>query len=263
MSDVLAPDLVLHNGKIVTVDQDFSIAQAVAIKNGRFVAVGSDSEILALAGAQTERVDLEGKTILPGLNDSHVHLAHRVGEPPDPLIPKFAQAKSIAEIVEVVAQKVAVTPPGEVVWIPRGPRLQRIQENRWPTRYDLDPVSPENPVILAFAGDQVNVGNSLGSGRRQHRLAMYANPTKRAFSESSISIPEAESLQEWPPALARFTCCGKEKRIECLARRQIAGKHPQRSEEGHSSQRNHQPFRSPDQHGESAHPTRLSKACPQ
>ena len=59
--DVLAPERILHNGKIVTVDHDFSIAQAVAIRNGRFVAVGSDSEILALAGAQTEKVDLEGK----------------------------------------------------------------------------------------------------------------------------------------------------------------------------------------------------------
>ncbi len=72
VSDVLAPDLVLHNGKIVTVDEGFSIVQAVAIENGRFVAVGSDSEILALAGTQTEKVDLEGKTVLPGLNDSHV-----------------------------------------------------------------------------------------------------------------------------------------------------------------------------------------------
>ncbi len=61
--DLLAPERVLYNGKIVTVDQDFSIAQAVAIREGRFVAVGSDSEILALAGAQTEKVDLEGKTI--------------------------------------------------------------------------------------------------------------------------------------------------------------------------------------------------------
>ncbi|MCH6570773.1 MAG: hypothetical protein IH794_11765, partial [Acidobacteria bacterium] len=59
--DVLAPERILHNGKIVTVDQDFSIAQAVAIRNGRFLAVGSDSEILALAGAQTEKVELEGK----------------------------------------------------------------------------------------------------------------------------------------------------------------------------------------------------------
>ncbi len=61
--DALAPDLVLHNGKIVTVDEDFSIAEAVAIREGRFVAVGSDSEILSLAGADTRQVDLEGNTV--------------------------------------------------------------------------------------------------------------------------------------------------------------------------------------------------------
>ena len=73
--DALAPDLVLYNGKIVTVDEDFSIAQAVAIRDGRFVAVGSDSEILSLAGSNTRQVDLEGNTVLPGFNDSHLHLA--------------------------------------------------------------------------------------------------------------------------------------------------------------------------------------------
>jgi len=59
--DVLAPDMILHNGKIVTVDGDFSIAEAVAIKDGHFVAVGSNSEILSLAGAPTATFDLEGK----------------------------------------------------------------------------------------------------------------------------------------------------------------------------------------------------------
>ena len=118
--DALAPDLVLHNGKIVTVDEDFSIAQAVAIKDGRFVAVGSDSEILSLAGADTEQVDLEGNTVLPGFNDSHLHLAWPVGEPPNPAIQELGKARSIAEIVEVVRQKVAVTPPGELVWMPGG-----------------------------------------------------------------------------------------------------------------------------------------------
>ena len=214
--DVLAPERILHNGKIVTVDHDFSIAQAVAIRNGRFVAVGSDSEILALAGAQTEKVDLEGKTVLPGLNDSHVHLAHRVGEPPDPLILKFAQAKSIAEIVEVVAQKVAATPTGEVVWIPRGPRIQQIQENRWPTRYDLDPVSPENPVILAFAGDQANVGNSLALAaanidrnvRQPYKEGLFGEfdidprsgePTGVATGFSALHmLREGETLNVWP-----------------------------------------------------------------
>ena len=214
--DVLAPERILHNGKFVTVDQDFSIAQAVAIRNGRFVAVGSDSEILALAGAQTEEVDLQGKTVLPGLNDSHVHLAHRVGEPPDPLIPKFAQARSIAEIVELVAQKVAATPAGEVVWIPRGPRLQQIQEKRWPTRYDLDPVSPENPVILAFAGDTANVGNSLALAaaninrtvRQPYKEGLFGEfdidprtgePTGVATGFSAFHmLREGEALNVWP-----------------------------------------------------------------
>ena len=161
--DAIAPDIVLHNGKIVTVDEDFSIAQAVAIKDGRFVAVGSDDEILPLAGARTEKVDLEGKTVLPGFNDSHLHLVWPVGQAPDPAIQQLGKARSIAEIVEVVRQKVAVTPPGELVLIPFGPaRVSQIKEERWPTRWDLDPVSPEHPVIVTFAADYVYVTNSLG-----------------------------------------------------------------------------------------------------
>ncbi len=158
--DVLAPDRILHNGNIVTVDEDFSIAEAVAIKNGHFIAVGSNSEILSLAGAATETFDLEGKTVLPGLHDSHIHLAQRVADPPETLIAKMSQARSIQEIVEVVRQKVEATPPGELVWLPRGPSVNLIEEKRWPTRHDLDPVSPDHPVILIFALDLVIVANS-------------------------------------------------------------------------------------------------------
>lgn len=159
----LAPDMVLFNGKIVTVDEDFSIAQAIAIKDGLLVAVGTDQAVLALAGAETERMDLEGKTVLPGFNDSHLHLSWPVGEPPDPAIQQLGKARSIEEIVEVVRQKVAVTPPGELVWMPGGvSRVEQIEEKRWPTRHDLDPVSPENPVIVIFSADHVYVTNSLG-----------------------------------------------------------------------------------------------------
>ena len=161
--NALAPDLVLFNGKIVTVDDDFSIAQAVAIKDGLLVAVGSDQEVLSLAGAETQRTDLEGKTVLPGFNDSHLHLSWPVGEPPTPSIQQLGQARSIEEIVEVVRQKVAETPPGELVWMPGGvSRVEQIKEKRWPTRHDLDPVSPENPVIVIFSADHVYVTNSLG-----------------------------------------------------------------------------------------------------
>ena len=74
-SDALAasPDVILHNGKIVTVDDTFSIAEAIAIADGRIVAVGVDSDVRALGGERTRLTDLEGRTVLPGLIDTHTH----------------------------------------------------------------------------------------------------------------------------------------------------------------------------------------------
>ncbi|MDA2933855.1 amidohydrolase [Acidobacteria bacterium AH-259-D05] len=184
VSSALAPDMVLYNGKIVTVDEDFSTAQAVAIKDGRFVAVGSDEQVLSLAGADTEKMDLSGRTVLPGFNDSHLHLAWPVGEPPHPAIRQLGKARSIEEILEVVGQKVAVTPPGELVWIPGGvARAAQIKEKRWPTRHDLDPVSPENPVILIFAADHVYVTNSLGLSRAKINRRTVQPYSKGLFGE--------------------------------------------------------------------------------
>ena len=158
----LAPDMVLHNGKIVTVDESFSIAQAVAIKDGRFVAVGSDGDILALSGTGTEVMDLEGKTVLPGFNDSHLHLAWPVGEAPNPAIPELGAAGSIMEIVDIVRREVEAASPDELVWIPFGPSVvNQLSEKRWPNKFDLDPVSSDHPVILTFAADGVYVANSV------------------------------------------------------------------------------------------------------
>src|SRR5690349_17839266 len=70
-----AADLIIHNAKIVTVDGRFSIARAAAIKNGRFIAVGTDAEVMRTAGPATQRVDMKGRTVLPGFNDTHVHLS--------------------------------------------------------------------------------------------------------------------------------------------------------------------------------------------
>ena len=67
-------DLILHNGKIATQDQQRSFAQAVAIKDGRFVEVGSNEEILKLRQDSTRMVDLNRRTVIPGLNDSHLHV---------------------------------------------------------------------------------------------------------------------------------------------------------------------------------------------
>lgn len=162
--DALAPDTILHNARIVTVDEDFSMAQAVAIKDGRLVAVGSDSQVLALAGANTERIDLEGKTVLPGFYDSHIHIAGAAGEAPDPLSNAMSKATSIAEVVELVRRKVAASSPGELVRFTQGPgRAEQLEENRWPNRWDLDPVSPDNPVLInRIAADYIWITNSQG-----------------------------------------------------------------------------------------------------
>ena len=163
----LAPDAILHNGKIVTVNKDFSVVQAVAIKNGRFVAVGSDREILPLAGAKTQKIDLAGKTVLPGFNDSHIHVATGPLEAPDPSGQKLRGANSVGEILEIVRQKVEATPPGRLVRFLQGPsRMDQIKEKRWPTRQDFDSVSPKNPILISRVGpgtdDYVWITNSLG-----------------------------------------------------------------------------------------------------
>ena len=160
---VLHPDRVLFNGKIVTVDEDFSIAEAVAIKDGRFVAVGSNSQIRGLAGDRTEVMDLEGRTVLPGFNDPHLHFAHTLGFVVDELSTKYRQASSISEILAVVQEKIEQTPPGELVWFFLGPSSpSRLEEGRYPNRKDLDPISPQHPVFLEYAGNGANASaNSL------------------------------------------------------------------------------------------------------
>ena len=148
---VLHPDTVLFNAKVVTVDEDFSIAEAVAIKDGKFLAVGSNSSVRGLAGDRTEVVDLEGATVLPGFNDPHVHFAHTVGFVVDELTQKYRASRSISEILAVVQEKIEQTPAGEIVWFFLGPGSPNsLEEGRYPNRRDLDLISPQHPVFLEY-----------------------------------------------------------------------------------------------------------------
>jgi len=160
---ILHPDTVLFNGKIVTVDDDFSIAEAVAVKGGKFIAVGSNAEIRGLAGDRTEMVDLEGTTVLPGFNDPHLHFAHSLGFVADELTQKFRSSTSIQEILAMVQEKIEQTPAGELVWFFLGPGSpDRLEEGRYPNRRDLDPISPQHPVFLEYGGAGSNASaNSL------------------------------------------------------------------------------------------------------
>jgi predicted amidohydrolase YtcJ len=140
----LAPDLILLNGRIHTIDDANPLATAVAISDGRFVAVGSDEEIRTLEGARTRVEDLGGATVVPGLIDAHNHLL-ATGRMLREV--RLYDTRSIPEIVARVAARVRETPPGEWV-VGRGWDESLLAEGRHPTRHDLDAVSPDTPVVI-------------------------------------------------------------------------------------------------------------------
>jgi predicted amidohydrolase YtcJ len=147
-------DLILHNGKIVTVDQKFSIQQAVAVKAGKIVAVGSDAAILkAERGPATQVIDLAGKTMLPGLVDAHVHATDAaLSEYRGPLPP----LNSFAAVREYLSQQAAKTPKGEWIVVPRT-FPTRLTELQMPTRELLD-IEKDHPVL--FDASYVSILNS-------------------------------------------------------------------------------------------------------
>jgi len=163
--DLLAADLVIINGKIVTVDKEFSIAQAVAVKDGKIIAVGKNDEVKALAGKNTKVLDLKGKTVLPGINDSHIHaFAYWGTRPPLAVDVGYPAVKSISDVVKAVADKVKAVKPGEWIqgWGWDEGYLDECLKDlaRHPTKQDLDSVSPNNPVCLNdFSGHVIWVNS--------------------------------------------------------------------------------------------------------
>src|SRR5215469_14954822 len=107
------PDLILWNGKIVTVDDRFTIAQAVAIRGDHVIATGTNQQITRLAGSATRRIDLSGKTVIPGLIDNHMHLLRAATTWTKEL--RFDGVDSRAQAIEILRARVKTAAPGE--WI--------------------------------------------------------------------------------------------------------------------------------------------------
>lgn len=147
-------DLILHNGKVLTVDKAFSIRQAVAVQGNTIQAVGTNKEILALRGPKTQVIDLKGRTVLPGLIDAHVHATDSGVSELKEKLPIF---DSITTIQKWVVEKAKVTPKGEWIIVPRT-LPPRLKEMRFPNRADLDVVTT-HPV--AFDGSYVWGANTM------------------------------------------------------------------------------------------------------
>jgi predicted amidohydrolase YtcJ len=151
---VVAADMILYNGKIVTVNREFDIENAIAINGENILAVGKDDTIRTLVGPDTRMIDLQGKTVIPGLIDGHYHFMNKAVT--FNLGVDVVLIDSIEEMVQRIGEKVAQTPPGELVYTTSGWMPQQLKENRVPTREDLDPVSPNNPVIV-YGGHSIHL----------------------------------------------------------------------------------------------------------
>ncbi len=158
-------DLIFHNGQILTMDSSSSIQSAVTVKGNAIQAVGADNDILPLAGLETKVTDLRGRTLIPGIVDIHAHMDR---EGLKEIFPTLADSRSITDILEVIREQVSTTSPGEwVVTMPIGdpPNYtdmpQSLAEGRYPTRWELDQVSPDNPVYIRGIWTPWNVPPSI------------------------------------------------------------------------------------------------------
>src|SRR5438874_8065234 len=146
-------DLLLFNGKVVTVDDRFSIQHAVVIRDGRIVAVGGDSLLSKYRVART--IDLHGRVVLPGFDDTHIHVSGTPRRSVD-----LAGVRSMAELEERITAKAAMLGPGE--WVTGSNWSEdELLDRRKPTRIDLDAAAPANPIVITRAGGHSAAANSM------------------------------------------------------------------------------------------------------
>lgn len=151
-----SPDAVFLHGRVLTLDAGERVVEALAVRDGRLLAVGSDAEIEKLAGPQTEVVDLKGRMVLPGLIETH---CHSIGASRAALAADYQELHSIAEIQEWVRKRAAERPEGSWIEVPRN-EITRLRERRFPTPDELDAATTRHPVL--FVSVTKSVLNSAG-----------------------------------------------------------------------------------------------------
>ena len=145
-------DLILHRGLFTTLARAQPTASAVAIRDGRFLAVGTDKEVMALAGPKTRVVDLRGRRVLPGLIDNHLHIIR--GGLNFNLELRWDGVRSLADAMSMLKRLVAVTPPPQWVRVVGGFSEHQFAEKRLPTIAELNAAAPETPVFLLHLYDR-------------------------------------------------------------------------------------------------------------
>ena len=181
----MTADLVLHGGRVLTLDARSTVGEAIALAGDRILSVGRDAEILPLAG--THRIDLRGRTLIPGLIDAHAHLDR---EGLKGVYPSLAGATSIDDVLQRIEALARETEPGAwIVTMPIGepPEYRdvpnNLRERRFPTRWELDRVAPDHPVYIRAIW-----------GYWRHTLPLVSIANSEALRLAAIT---AETLPPW------------------------------------------------------------------
>jgi predicted amidohydrolase YtcJ len=148
----IQPESILRNGRIATVDGPRPFVQAVAIQDGRFLAVGSDDEVMRLRGAKTEVIDLGGRTVIPGLNDSHMHPIR--GGLNYNMELRWDGVPSLADALHMLREQAQRTPPPQWVRVVGGWTEFQFAERRMPTLDEVNRAAPDTPVFVLHLYDR-------------------------------------------------------------------------------------------------------------
>src|ERR1700693_2482020 len=149
---IASPDLILHHGLITTLDRSNPTATALSVKNGNFVAVGNDKDIMSTADETTKIIDLKGARVLPGLIDNHLHIIR--GGLNFNMELRWDGVRLLSDAMSMLKRQVAVTPPPQWVRVVGGFTEHQFAEKRLPTIEELNAVAPDTPVFLLHLSDR-------------------------------------------------------------------------------------------------------------
>ena len=170
-------DLVVVGGTVLTVDADFSVAEALAVRDDRILAVGSEADIQEFTGPDTEVMDMAGRTVVPGLADNHLHSAGG-GDGVD-----LSRVRSMDELLGAIAERARTEGPGELVTTNSDWHEGQLREQRLPLRRDLDQAAPGNPVVVVRGG---------------HEYILNSQALEKWWITTETPVPEGGRITRYP-----------------------------------------------------------------
>lgn len=190
-------DTILYDGRIVTVDRNFSYAQALAIAGDKILAVGNNKAMRRFTGPHTRRIDLHGLTVIPGLQDDHLHSAG--GGPGVDL----SKVRTMQQLLDAIGERVRQAKPGEIVITNSDWHEDQLKEQRLPLRDDLDKVAPHTPVVVVRGGHEYVLNSAaLTKWNITRRTPVPSGGAISRYSDGRLNgelVDSAKQLVHLPP----------------------------------------------------------------